>query len=1068
MGTSARWVRAANAKMVCMRHCLRALFLLLVCLGVWAQAPERSADLTEPRLEGVGDALAITDSVVVTLATDQQGFLWVGTAVGLVRHDGYSFRPFHPPADGDYPPTHFVRSLLVAHDGRLWVGTDSDGLAQFDPVSRRWTLYRPGHAGLTGGTVRTLAEGADAHIWAGTVGGGLQRLDPTTQRFTSYGVAQGLPDARIEALMVSRDGTLWVGTWNGVARLRPGAQRFEMAEGLMALGGRVVSLLREDALGRFWVGTQSGELLLVDGATQHQLSAGGEAEGATQAMADMGDETWIGRSNGIEIRRTADGQLLRLLQHSAARPWGLGGADVRAMVRDASGVLWVGSYGGGLQRHVPNGGAIRVRRGDGHDDSAMGVADVRSLAALRNGEIWAGTNSHGIAILDKDLRLRAEIRPERGVHRAGRVGGIAQARDDTVWAAGGPGVLRFDPSTRHKLNEYSVGRGRVRLIRAAGDGGVWVGTQDGLYRWRPGAAALERLARADGSPLQGDINALAEQADGRLWVGGEAGLFVVEPAGGHLLPVAQAAGADLGTSTVLGLLIDRRQQLWLDTVVGLRRLLDFNRGVARFERISERIGQAGQAFGANLMDDEQGRIWTHRGVYDPASGQFHGLSQADGVDIGTGWFRSYVALADGRLLFGGSRGIMVLQASRFQPWQYPPPVVATELWVNGRVQPLARLLPALALAPDERGFTLEFAALDLSQPSRNRHRFRLEGLDSDWTAVDPSQRVASYAGLEPGRYRLLVQGSNRNGDWSPQRLEIDIDVLPAWWQRWWARALLGLLLIGLVLGLVQARTRQLSHRQAELERRVQQRTEELEAVSATLREKSRELEDSALTDPLTGLRNRRFATERLDDDMHLMLRRYEEAHRHGLAPPDDADLCLFLIDIDHFKQVNDQHGHAAGDAVLVQMRERLLQVFREADYLVRWGGEEFLVVARGTARAAAPVLAERARQAVEGMPFRLTDDDRAARTMARSCSIGFACLPLRPSQPRAVGWTGALNLADAALYAAKREGRNRWVGVLDAGDLADDTLLQAVASGGELPAGLHLVRGPMPSPAAAN
>jgi diguanylate cyclase (GGDEF)-like protein len=138
------------------------------------------------------------------------------------------------------------------------------------------------------------------------------------------------------------------------------------------------------------------------------------------------------------------------------------------------------------------------------------------------------------------------------------------------------------------------------------------------------------------------------------------------------------------------------------------------------------------------------------------------------------------------------------------------------------------------------------------------------------------------------------------------------------------------------------------------------------------------------------------------------------------------------------------------------MRARLEQVFREADYLVRWGGEEFLVVARGGSRQGAAELAERARRVVGEQAFELP----GGRLIERSCSIGFACWPLDPARPRAVGWATVLNLADAALYRAKRQGRNRWVGVLGVGELAERTLHEGLGENGELPDGLQLRQGP--------
>lgn len=182
------------------------------------------------------------------------------------------------------------------------------------------------------------------------------------------------------------------------------------------------------------------------------------------------------------------------------------------------------------------------------------------------------------------------------------------------------------------------------------------------------------------------------------------------------------------------------------------------------------------------------------------------------------------------------------------------------------------------------------------------------------------------------------------------------------------------------------------------------------------------LEQASLTDALTGLRNRRFLQQQIDHDVAQALRRYDGARGEAVA---DADLLFFMVDIDHFKQVNDTHGHAAGDAVLVQMRERLREVFRESDYLVRWGGEEFLVVARGLSRDGAAQLAERIRIAVAARPFRIDDHLQLPKT----CSIGFAALPFLTREPAAIGWPEVVDIADAGLYLAKRQGRNAWVGL---------------------------------------
>lgn len=213
----------------------------------------------------------------------------------------------------------------------------------------------------------------------------------------------------------------------------------------------------------------------------------------------------------------------------------------------------------------------------------------------------------------------------------------------------------------------------------------------------------------------------------------------------------------------------------------------------------------------------------------------------------------------------------------------------------------------------------------------------------------------------------------------------------------------------------------------------------LSATQAQLMEKNLELErayqaleEVSLTDQLTGLRNRRFFLQHVEADIGITLRHYDDP-RKGVAQVDEGmgkDLVFFMVDLDHFKEVNDRYGHAAGDAVLVQVQERLREVFRESDYLIRWGGEEFLVLARGTHRDDAKVVAERIRKAVADRNFVLPDGAQLSKT----CSIGFACFPFVPAEPRLLSWSEVVELADQGLYLVKRSGRNAWAAVYSTPD----------------------------------
>ena len=223
-----------------------------------------------------------------------------------------------------------------------------------------------------------------------------------------------------------------------------------------------------------------------------------------------------------------------------------------------------------------------------------------------------------------------------------------------------------------------------------------------------------------------------------------------------------------------------------------------------------------------------------------------------------------------------------------------------------------------------------------------------------------------------------------------------------------------------------AMKRQLQSFHRDLEEKVKQRTAQLAEKNLELERANHALQEASLTDPLTGLRNRRFLLQQLDADVTIIIRQHDERIKaRRPVETHDTDIAFFMVDVDYFKKVNDEHGHAAGDTVLVQMRERLREVFRESDYLTRWGGEEFLVVARATNRQDAGTVAERMRNAIARRPFILEDGTELHKT----CSICFACLPFLPNHPHSLTWGQIVELADQALYMAKHSGRNAWVGL---------------------------------------
>ena len=169
----------------------------------------------------------------------------------------------------------------------------------------------------------------------------------------------------------------------------------------------------------------------------------------------------------------------------------------------------------------------------------------------------------------------------------------------------------------------------------------------------------------------------------------------------------------------------------------------------------------------------------------------------------------------------------------------------------------------------------------------------------------------------------------------------------------------------------------------------------------TVRRAEKKLADLAATDPLTGLYNRRSLLNMAEQVL-------AQAGRAG------QNTALVLADIDHFKAINDQYGHEAGDRVLVNIGTLLSQTCRAQDIVARWGGEEFLVLLPDTDAAAAWILAERVRKAVTAQPL-------APQGAPITATLSLGVAVVHANEPLA----SAIARADGALYRSKEQGRNR-------------------------------------------
>ena len=203
-----------------------------------------------------------------------------------------------------------------------------------------------------------------------------------------------------------------------------------------------------------------------------------------------------------------------------------------------------------------------------------------------------------------------------------------------------------------------------------------------------------------------------------------------------------------------------------------------------------------------------------------------------------------------------------------------------------------------------------------------------------------------------------------------------------------------------------------------LEQKVIERTKDMERAYI-------KVEELSVRDALTGLHNRHYFNQTIKsiiaecDRTHAGVKlSVPEAHSPG------TDVIFFVLDIDNFKSINDTYGHSTGDKILIEIAKRFQEEMREADYLFRWGGEEFLIITRNTSRRSAPDAAERFVSIVRDQPIIGDTSD-----FHITCSLGYCAYPPDPDSPKASTWNEVISAADKCMYKVKNSGKNSWAGI---------------------------------------
>jgi ligand-binding sensor domain-containing protein/signal transduction histidine kinase len=756
------------------------------------------------------------DSIVQT----PDGYLWLGTEIGLFRFDGVTNVPWQPPAD-QHLPSNFTPQLLAAHDGTLWIGTDK-GVASWK--DGRLTLYPQ----LAGQIVIALLEDRDGSVWVGTNTVSTGKLCAIRNGGVQCYAENGELGRGVRSLFEDSKGDLWVAAQNGLWRWKPGPPKLYP----LSVEPDSIQVLCEDDRDALLLGLRDGIRRLVDEKTEaYPLPGMGEHFDAYKMLRDRDGGLWIG---------TPDRGVVHVHQGRTdvfSSSGGLSGDFVGAIFEDREGSIWVATNNG-LDRFrefaIPT---FSVSQGSSN-------ASVYAVLPDRDGSVWLSTTNglhrwdHGqfsiygrgtpqsrqtgnvpLTLFQDHLgKIWVATLREFGYLEGGRfisfigipggvVRSIAENTSGDLWIANqNLGLFRL--SSRNEVLKIPWSElGHTDFASALATdplrGGLWLGFYHGGVAYFKDGQVRASYTAADGLG-EGLVNDFWLDPDGTLWAATAGGLSRLKD--GRVATLTTRDG--LPCNAVHWMIEDNAHSLWLYTSCGLIR-------VARTEL---------DAWAGALDKDKDAKRTIKVTVFDGSDGVLSHSVYPIGFSPPVG--RS----TDGRLWFPGVGGVSVVDPSHLPFNKLPPPVHIEQVIADRKPYETSTAGARMRLPPRARDLEIDYTALSLVAAEKVLFRYKLEGWDRDWQDVG-TRRQAFYTNLAPRNYRFRVMACNNSGVWNEAGEFLDFSIAPAYYQTTWFRVLLAAAFIALLATLYRLRVRQVARRVRGL---MEERLDERERIARDL------------------------------------------------------------------------------------------------------------------------------------------------------------------------------------------------------------------------------------------
>lgn len=773
----------------------------------------------------------LSQTSVLCMAQDQQGFIWMGSGSGLNRYDSKTFRVYKNDQEKSASISgNYISSILNDSKNNLWVGTLS-GLNKYNSEKDNFTnyLHDERKESISNNYIKCIYEDKKGKIWVGTTKG--LNIIENSQKITFsklYLKNQELDIMAEEIHAIKQDykGNMWISSNDHLTRIslnfgKTISKTFKIPNKKGQPGNYcTITAIEEDENRELWFGTKESGLYKFEESNESFLSIASTLhpknilihDFVRKILADKNGKLWIGTQEGL-VSMDLKTQELKNFQNDPENKKSISQNSIYELFFDKDKNLWIGTYYGGANIIYARNTPFNLIQSKGEKKNVVNNNVISSIIEFKKDILVIGTEGGGLNFID---RVKGKIQYQKVSNlnknsiKSNLIKKIYKDKEGVIWVGthdGGLGMFDKDMRPIKQFENIQNSKNQIcsnNVIEIFEDniGKIWIGTEgNGLnsfdkkknifMHFHPDSIGYKRL-----NALY--IRSIVQDEIQTLWLGTEKGLFIKpqEELGFKKYDHIFNGNIRISDSVDISCIyMDSKNQIWIGTLSDGIYLIKPKEDQLINYRTKNGI-PSNQI--KRLIEDKEGNIWisTDKGLckFDEIKKIFSNYTISDGLPGNEFNFNSSFLDTKGEMFLGGLEGLVYFTPTAIEKNSFKNNIVFTSLKIGNKViEPndeqnvLSKSIwqtKNITLQYSQNEFSVEFRLLNYIKPDKNVYSYNLEGFEKDWNTS--SLGIATYTNLPSGNYRLIVRAANNDGSWDNKEAILIIKVLPPIWATWWA------------------------------------------------------------------------------------------------------------------------------------------------------------------------------------------------------------------------------------------------------------------------------------------